>query len=55
LIESYLPKEEEMLTKYQSIKLIDLVNLTDFIDLEFLTGLFERDHTMEAFEKLKEE
>lgn len=55
LISSYLPCTEELLTSYKSIQLIDIVNLTDFIEIEHLVGLFQQDKTMNVLHQLRNE
>lgn len=55
LMLSFLPIKVEPLTKYESISLIDLVNLTDFVDVSRILGLNEQDQVMSSLEKIKAE
>ena len=40
MMQSFWPVEEEPLTKFKFVKLIDLINFTDFIDLTRIVSLF---------------
>ena len=43
LFRSFLPEEEEVGTSYTTVKLIDLVNFSDFIDFHTILKLFCQD------------
>ena len=38
---SFLPKKVEAITKFESVELIDLINLTDFIEISRMLSLNE--------------
>ena len=40
LLKSFLPIEYESVTNYKTVKLIDLVNFSDFIDFHTILKLF---------------
>lgn len=54
LFSSFLPQHEEPFTKYTSVDLIDIVNLTDFVELERLFSLYHVDRSMDCIYKLTE-
>lgn len=55
MLKSYLPVQEEPNTKYEYINLIDLINLTDFIDISKVLTIFQQDQVHHYYDKLKHE
>jgi hypothetical protein len=54
LFKSFLPVEEEVPSSYKSVKLIDLVNFSDFIDFHTILKIFYQDQTEACLEQMKE-
>lgn len=55
LFKSFLPVEEEVLTNYKIVKLIDLVNFSDFIDFHTILKMFYQDQTEGCLAQIKNE
>ena len=55
MLVSLLPVEVEAITDYESIRLIDLVNLTDFIDLSKILTIFQQDKVEDFYDRMKDE
>jgi len=50
LLKSFLPSEKEAFTSYEYIKLIDLINFTDFIDVSRLLRAYQQDQVEECLD-----
>lgn len=52
---SFLPKKVEPITNFESIQLIDVINLTDFVEISRMMSFNEQDQVMSSLEKIKTE
>ena len=55
LMESYFPKRAEAFTNYEYVKLIDVINFTDFIDISRVLRLHSQDSVHACLEEVKKE
>ena len=54
-MKTYLDIKQETDSDFKTVQLIDLINLTDFIDYSNLFALFEGDKTLTILDQLKKE
>lgn len=52
---AYLPVEEESITNFKTVKMVDLVNFTDFIEFHTILNIYAHDQVLTCLEQIRNE
>ena len=55
LFQAFLPAEEEAISEFKTIKFVDLINFTDFIEFHTIINIYSHDQVLNCLEQIKKE